>query len=630
MIRLNFIGETKEVLQGIQIMQRRLHYTIAEDGYTVLVQKGCDGLTVGTENGVFLIRYQHKAAFFRGLAILADKLRQRKTTFLIRETPRFRQCGTMLDVSRNAVLTVETVKDFTERIALMGLTMLMLYTEDVYEIQQYPWFGYMRGAYTQAELREMDNHCRIFGIELIPCIQTLSHLGCALRWPYAKDIKDMPGILLVDEAKTYELIEEMFRTCRACFSSRQIHIGLDEAVGMGLGNYLKHNSYTPVYDLMIRHIQKVAAIAERYGFTPMMWSDMFFRLGAVQSDYAPEAVVPADAAEKLPQHISMVYWDYDTVCENRLQCLMEKHKELKRELIFAGGIWTWNRLTPNMEKSFKTAQAQLSVCKKQGIKTVFATVWENGSMGGCNIYTVLPGLQMYAEQNYHDEVDKEHLANMFRICTGYDLNTFLVLYIDDFTDEEKEKYADPSSYCVNPAFQQLFCDVLLGLLDQNISQYDFAARYRRYIQRLERTDVPEDLQWLFEYHKKMAEVLKDKCDIGVRLTQSYREKNASKLKEIAAELGGLLKRYAEFHVMLGDAWHRTNKAFGWDALDMHLGAAEARMKWAIHRLEQYISGQLNRLEELEAERLPYDGLPQPLFETAVPGSIMTVSAIHPK
>ncbi len=48
MIRLNFIGETKEVLQGIQIMQRRLHYTIAEDGYTVLVQKGCDGLTIGT------------------------------------------------------------------------------------------------------------------------------------------------------------------------------------------------------------------------------------------------------------------------------------------------------------------------------------------------------------------------------------------------------------------------------------------------------------------------------------------------------------------------------------------------------------------------------------------------------
>ena len=82
--------------------------------------------------------------------------------------------------------------------------------------------------------------------------------------------------------------------------------------------------------------------------------------------------------------------------------------------------------------------------------------------------------------------------------------------------------------------------------------------------------------------------------------------------------------------MLGDAWHRTNKAFGWDALDMHLGAAEARMKWAVHRLEQYINGRLNRIEELETARLWYNGVQKPLLETAVPGSIMTVSAIHPK
>lgn len=50
----------------------------------------------------------------------------------------------MVDVSRNGVLTLQTAKDFIERIALMGLNMLMLYTEDTYQIEQYPWFGYMR------------------------------------------------------------------------------------------------------------------------------------------------------------------------------------------------------------------------------------------------------------------------------------------------------------------------------------------------------------------------------------------------------------------------------------------------------------------------------------------------------
>ncbi len=123
---------------------------------------------------------------------------------------------------------------------------------------------------------------------------------------------------------------------------------------------------------------------------------------------------------------------------------------------------------------------------------------------------------------------------------------------------------------------------------------------------------------------------KEKCDIGLRLTQNYREKKLSGLREILAELCRLHVSYEEFHVMLGDAWHRTNKPFGWDALDMHLGAAETRVKWAIHRLEQYLDGKLRCLDELEVERLPYAELQQPLIETAVPGSIMTVSAIHPK
>ena len=70
----------------------------------------------------------------------------------------------MLDVSRNAVLKPKTVKMLIGYMARMGLNQLMLYTEDVYEMKKHTYFGYMRGRYTEEELKEIDSYAAIFGI----------------------------------------------------------------------------------------------------------------------------------------------------------------------------------------------------------------------------------------------------------------------------------------------------------------------------------------------------------------------------------------------------------------------------------------------------------------------------------
>lgn len=81
----------------------------------------------------------------------------------------------MLDVSRNGVMKVEKVKQFIDYISVMGYNALELYSEDIYEIPEYPEFGYLRGKYSREELKEMDSYAKSKGIELIPCIQTLAH-----------------------------------------------------------------------------------------------------------------------------------------------------------------------------------------------------------------------------------------------------------------------------------------------------------------------------------------------------------------------------------------------------------------------------------------------------------------------
>ncbi|MBQ6950606.1 MAG: family 20 glycosylhydrolase, partial [Clostridia bacterium] len=176
-----------------------------------------------------------------------------------------KRLGTMIDCSRNAVMKKDAVKKWIDITAQMGYNCLMLYTEDTYEIKGQPYFGYLRGRYTQAELREMDAYAKEKGMELIPCIQTLAHLRSIFRWPVYDDVHDCHDILLLEEEKTYQLIDDMLRTCSECFESRTVNVGMDEAMFMGLGKYLKKHGYQNRTELLLRHVQKVAKIAEKYG-----------------------------------------------------------------------------------------------------------------------------------------------------------------------------------------------------------------------------------------------------------------------------------------------------------------------------------------------------------------------------
>lgn len=48
----------------------------------------------------------------------------------------------MLDCSRNAVPRVESVKRLLRILARMGYRTLQLYMEDVFILEDYPYFGY--------------------------------------------------------------------------------------------------------------------------------------------------------------------------------------------------------------------------------------------------------------------------------------------------------------------------------------------------------------------------------------------------------------------------------------------------------------------------------------------------------
>ena len=222
-------------------------------------------------------------------------------------TKDFDTLSVMLDMSRNAVMNVKTLKEYVDIISKMGYNALFLYTEDTYEVEGEPYFGYMRGRYTADELREIDAYASARGVEIVPCIQTLAHLETISRWD--KFPMDTPDALLVDDERTYELIDKMFSSLEKCLKTRRIHVGLDEAHNLGRGKFLDRFGYERASDIMRRHLARVLEIAKKHGYEMMVWSDMFLRFWNNGKFIIPKTEVPEEYRDIIPEGVITVHWD---------------------------------------------------------------------------------------------------------------------------------------------------------------------------------------------------------------------------------------------------------------------------------------------------------------------------------
>ncbi|MBS4207921.1 beta-N-acetylhexosaminidase [Bacillus sp. FJAT-50079] len=601
-MRINFTGHTANISDGLSILAKELHFEQSEDGYIIQLIEREGPIRVKNENGKGEIYFQEKIHFFRGLGLWIENY-IRHGDFERIEKPQFHTNGAMLDASRNAVLTVENIQGLLRKMAVMGLNVLMVYTEDTYEVKEYPYFGYMRGKYTESELKICDLYAAALGIEMIPCIQTLAHLTEALKWNYAAPIRDTADILLVDEPETYRFLEKIIEAASRPFQTRRIHIGMDEAHQLGLGKYLDKNGYVERFQLMNRHLNSVIEITEKLSLKPMIWSDMYFRLGSKERDYYDLNVeIPAEVVDSIP-NVQLVYWDYYHTEEDFYHTFIQKHKELGSDPIFAGGAWTWNGISPNYGKAMVTTEAALNACKKTGIKEIFATMWgDNGAE--TPLMTSLPILQLYAEHSYYEQVSPDHLEQRFRFCTGGNFTDFMMLNQFDETPGVEKNNLHES----NPSKLLLWQDPLIGLYDKNIRGLNMQEHYKQLSYELAITKYEQvELQCMFDFYKQLADVLSLKAEMGIHLQKAYEAKDKEKMQILWSELAEVKKSVSKLRVSHRKLWFMMNKPFGWEVIDIRYGGILARIETTQHRLSQWIDGLIDKIEELEEKRLYFEG-----------------------
>ncbi len=529
----------------------------------------------------------------------------------------FNNFGVMIDMSRNAVMSIDGLKRFLTLLSKMGYNCVMLYTEDTYEVDGEPYFGYMRGRYSKAEMKEIDSFAASLGMTVIPCIQTLAHLNAIFRWGVFP--KDCDDILLTDDERTYELIDRMFATLSECFASRKIHIGMDEAHMLGRGKHLDKHGYETVNAIMKRHLERICKIAEKYDYELMVWSDMYFRPWNHGKYSIAKCEMPKEVVESLPKSVIPVYWDYYRSTESAYSDMIENHKQLSDKTWFAGGSWCWYGFIPYNRFTLESMIPAINACKKHQIKDVIFTMW--GDDGAeCSHFSQLPSL-FYLSEYVKGNTDEVKIKEKFKRLCGIDFDEFMEIDCPNDVIEYEGKPCNPSKY-------MLYSDCFNDYLDYTIKA-GAGIKYKSYSEKLHATaKKSRRYGYVFDTAAKLCDVLEIKYELGLKTRTAYEAGDKAELKRLAeneyVEVG---KRLSLFARAFEKQWMADNKPHGFDVQEMRLGALLYRLDSCRRRILNYVNGKIDCIEELEEKLLPFHEKEKSFQYNKAPLSA-TVNTIH--
>ena len=234
---------------------------------------------------------------------------------------------------------------------------------------------------------------------------------------------------------------------------------------------------------------------------------------------------------------------------------------------------------------------------------VLVTAWgDNG--GETSAFSILPALQYWAELCYAGNDEEESLKRRFAFACGGSWDDFLLL------DEPHLTPGNLENRCSVTAHRYLFYqDVLQGMFDAHVEPDSYAEHYHGCAERLEEA-AKRGGEWafLFETEAALCRVLEIKCRIGIDLRAAYLAGDRGEVTRLTGEvLPDLLARIEHFAKVFRRQWLAENRSAGLDLFDVRVGGLKERVKAAASRMEAWLSGEMDRVDELELPRLPYQG-----------------------
>lgn len=601
MFKVDVSQLNKDLIKGIERLSNFYHFKIGKGGLLISSQKIENGYEITSDGKKCVIKHSEKVLFFTSFSYL---LQYKNTAFSVKKST-IKRRGIMRDSARNAIMNVEGLKELSLFSAMMGYNYIEIYSEDLFDLKEYPYFGLNRGRYTKEEIKEMDEYCRDFGIELVPCVQTFAHLPHLFRYDYFDDVNDVADILLIEEEKTYKLIEELISFIEKSFTSKNINIGMDEAHMFGQGKYAERfGDSESRAKIFFKHLNKVVEICRLHGMKPAIWSDMVFKVAFnVHSLQAYTEMQGKELSEDFkalfPKDVRLIFWDYYNTDKNFYDTILAYHYMLTDDVVFAGGALTFSGFAPLNTVSEARLDSAIKSVIECGCNDFLLTNWGNGG-GECHCLNAASTLLFVAER-LSGNSDKNQLNERAKSIFGNTYEELKSIEIIDRTsliDENKDVVKNPSKYL-------LYNDPLLGIMDAHV-RAEMKSAYLENSKELKKIAYGTGkLKRYFNSIYKLSRCLEIKATLGIEIFNAYKSGNHKELYKIYKKtLPKCIKRLNEFFLSYRETYLSCNKSYGVEVVDIRFGAVKKRFEYTQEKIKGYLFGEIDRIEELEIKRFP--------------------------
>jgi len=258
-------------------------------------------LRIGPE-GVDLVAADDAGAFY-GRATLVQLARIHEGSLpvgRITDHPDLAVRGVMLDISRDKVPTTASLGRLIDLLASLKVNQVQLYSEHTFAYRNHPTVHAEASPLDAEEIRRLDAFCRARHVELVPNQNCLGHMN---RWlahePYRHlairpdgfvdpyGITRPPMTIEPTNPGSLALVRELLAELLPLFTSRRVHVGLDEAWELPAGRM----------DDFLAWVDTLRALPELEGREMLMWGDML--------------ADRADLLGRLPGGVTVCEWGYD-------------------------------------------------------------------------------------------------------------------------------------------------------------------------------------------------------------------------------------------------------------------------------------------------------------------------------
>jgi hexosaminidase len=273
--------------------QVRRDSSLPPQGYRLVVE----------QSGVVLSAADAAGEFYGRLTL--DQLRRvyggRGPVMNIEDWPDLAVRGVMLDLSRDKVPTMETLKALVDRLASWKVNHLELYLEHTFAYPNHREVWEHASPITADEIVDLQAYCKERFIELSANRNCLGHMERWLKFPtyrklaYAPDgfvdrwgRNREPTTLSPTNPDSLELVRDLLAQLVPLFDSKRVNVGLDEP--WELADDKRGDDY-------LAFLSALRAVPELEGREMLVWGDIL-------ADF-PELI------ERLPQGVTVCEWGYE-------------------------------------------------------------------------------------------------------------------------------------------------------------------------------------------------------------------------------------------------------------------------------------------------------------------------------